>query len=581
VPRRRGVSWSVILVKPGKPIAATYSRVSNPNDPRDASLDTQEEAQVALWERLGYAVPREYRFRERYTGMDSIYDRPILNQVRDLIASGRVQGVSAYDTDRLARDPNELLTVVRDNIRHKIETKFVQCDHSMEGRIGELVLYMKGFASALEYDAIRDRTMRGRQKILQQGKWVGGGKPKYGLIFVKDEMGRVTVDRRRVANPDTAPVVRRIFELIASGQSTQQVADQLSAEGIPTPFAYARHARAGRRWQPTQVGGIVRDRTYIGEAKARGTVPVDGRYPCGARRHKRRPAHEQTILANANTEALVSRELFDRANLAVTARRAPRGRPGRKTEFLVRGVIYCGACGHKLTPTVAKCKDWRNGRPYTVRNYRCHAFRRKDPVDCRAILGAQWIETMAWGALEREIMKPGLMERLIGAELKKLETKDGTERMAGDLRRAEERRRKIDRTVKQLIDAQAEADSKLLVKAIKDKLAELDREADDLDCHIASLRLRVEAAGDRRRIVQGMLSVLDPIRDRIRQGIADAEEKREIIDMLEARVYAWLEGGRRRVRVELPVGLHCANSDGSTSRIRSRGGSSGAGTSPG
>src|SRR5262249_4207780 len=145
-----------------KPIAATYSRVSNPNDTRDASLDTQEEAQVALWEKLGYAVPREYRLRERYTGMESIYDRPVLNQLRDLVASGRVQGVSAYDTDRLARDPNELLTVVRDNLKRKVETKFVQCDHSTEGRIGEMILYMKGFASALEYDAIRDRTLRGK-----------------------------------------------------------------------------------------------------------------------------------------------------------------------------------------------------------------------------------------------------------------------------------------------------------------------------------------------------------------------------------------------------------------------------------
>src|SRR5262249_44671831 len=161
VPRPRGGYWSVTLVKTVDKIAATYSRVSNPSDARDASLDTQEEAQVALWEKLGYCVPREYRLRERYTGMESIYDRPVLNHLRDLVAGGHVQGVSAYDTDRFARDPNELLTVVRDNIKHKVETKFVQCDHVIEGRIGEMVLYMKGFASALEYDAIRDRTMRG------------------------------------------------------------------------------------------------------------------------------------------------------------------------------------------------------------------------------------------------------------------------------------------------------------------------------------------------------------------------------------------------------------------------------------
>jgi site-specific DNA recombinase len=225
------------LVKTVDKIAATYSRVSNPNDARDASLDTQEEAQVALWERLGYCVPREYRLRERYSGMESIYDRPVLNHLRDLVAGGHVQGVSAYDTDRLARDPNELLTVVRDNIKHKVETKFVQCDHVIEGRIGEMVLYMKGFASALEYDAIRDRTMRGTQKIRQKGLWVGGGPPRYGLMYVRDERGRLAEDRRRVADPGSAPVVRRIFELVADGATSVQVAATLNDEGVASPYA--------------------------------------------------------------------------------------------------------------------------------------------------------------------------------------------------------------------------------------------------------------------------------------------------------------------------------------------------------
>src|SRR5690348_17111229 len=110
----RGVSWSVILVKQAMPIAITYSRISNPGDRREASLDTQEEAQVALAESRGFQVPPEFRFRERYTGMESIYDRPVLCHIRDLIADGRAQAMTSYDTDRLARDPRELLAVVAD-----------------------------------------------------------------------------------------------------------------------------------------------------------------------------------------------------------------------------------------------------------------------------------------------------------------------------------------------------------------------------------------------------------------------------------------------------------------------------------
>ena len=144
---------------------------------------------------MRFQVPPELRFRERYTGMESIYDRPVLCHIRDLIAAGRVQAMCAYDTDRLARDPRHLLAVVADNHKRGVQTIFVKCDHATEGRIGEMLLYVKGFASALEWDAIIDRTTRGRQKILQKGQWVGGGTTKYGYTWNREERSRVREPR--------------------------------------------------------------------------------------------------------------------------------------------------------------------------------------------------------------------------------------------------------------------------------------------------------------------------------------------------------------------------------------------------
>ena len=143
---------------PGKPLGLTYSRISDPNDERTASLESQEEASVALLESRGFHVPPEYRLREQYTGMESIYDRPVLARVRELIASGAVQAFACYDTDRLAREPSELLTVVRDAHQRKVEPLFVRMDHEPRGRVGEMLTFMKGWAPALEWDAIRDRT---------------------------------------------------------------------------------------------------------------------------------------------------------------------------------------------------------------------------------------------------------------------------------------------------------------------------------------------------------------------------------------------------------------------------------------
>jgi DNA invertase Pin-like site-specific DNA recombinase len=532
-----------------KPIALTYSRVSNPNDRREASLESQEEAQVVLLESRGFQVPPELRFRERFTGMESIYDRPVLGHVRELIANGRVGAMAAYDTDRLARDPGQLLTVVADNQKRDVETIFVKCDHATEGRIGEMLLYVKGFASALEWDAILDRTTRGRQKILQKGQWIGGGTVKYGYLWNKEE-------RSRRANPDTAPIVRRIFEEVASGVSVNALAETLTREGRPTPFAYAGRAAKGTVWWPTVVRKIVTDRVYLGEVRARRFVATGEKQSNGRPKMKLRPEDEHLRLEDGRTEALVSRELFDRANRMMESGNTRRGRPATNKLHLLTGVIYCGRCGTRMTPVSQMNSHGKGTARYRVRSYRCFARRLKDGPRCKQVCGAKWVEEEAWNQIEEQVLKPGFLER----EAVRLAKDDGADRLRADLKAAEDRRRKIDRQVKQLLECQIEnADSKLLTTALKDKLRTLDSQAEDLDRHIEDLRGRIDASGQRGRLLMAFMAGIERVRDRARRGLLGNAEKRDIIEMLAARVYARTEGPDRKVTVQLPWGTCCGN----------------------
>lgn len=163
---------------------------------------------------------------------------------------------------------------------------------------------------------------------------------------------------------------------------------------------------------------------------------------------------------------------------------------------------------------------------------------------------------MAWDLVKDRVLKPGFLER----EMKKIAKDDGSARVRSDLKVAEDRRRKIDKQVKQLIECQMEnAESKLLAAALKEKLRGLDAEAEELDRHIADLRDRIEALGQRGRTIDAFLAAIDKIRERARAGLLDQAEKRDIIEMLAARIYAWKEGTTRRVRVELPFGTRCEN----------------------
>ncbi len=271
------------LPAPSRPLGLTYSRISDPGDTREASLDSQEEAAVALLESLGFHVPAEYRFREQFSGMESIYDRPVLAVCRKLVASSKVQAWGCYHTDRLAREPKELITIVADNAKHDVVTKFVKLGGDFKGRFGEAVLYMAGMASAVEWDQIRDRTMRGRQEILDAGQWLGGGPVRYGYQFD-------LATRSRTAHPETAPIVRRIFEMCSAGMGSQQVALKLNEEGVPSPQAFRNTKRKDGRptfWCCTVIQNLIKEKTYLDTAAAR----RDGsRQEAAAQRHADRGA---------------------------------------------------------------------------------------------------------------------------------------------------------------------------------------------------------------------------------------------------------------------------------------------------
>ena len=77
-------------------------------------------------------------------------------------------------------------------------------------------------------------------------------------------------------------VVRRIFEWRAEGRSLRRMAKELNATGVPTQH--------GRKWHPSVVWEIYRNRFYTGKSKAGGGW-VDGQH-----------------------KAVVSKELFRKAN---------------------------------------------------------------------------------------------------------------------------------------------------------------------------------------------------------------------------------------------------------------------------
>mgnify|MGYP002232481283 CR=1 FL=1 len=94
-------------------------------------------------------------------------------------------------------------------------------------------------------------------------------RPRYG--YMKDP---ADPKRHMVPDPETAPVVRYIFDLCVSGKGPAQIAKQLKKDRIPTP-GYSYYQKHGWKltgvditqpynWSTNTVAGILEDETYLG-----------------------------------------------------------------------------------------------------------------------------------------------------------------------------------------------------------------------------------------------------------------------------------------------------------------------------
>ena len=116
------------------------------------------------------------------------------------------------------------------------------------------------------YAADISRKVKAQQRqAMQEGQFVGG-RPPYG--YLKDPHNC----HKLVVNPDTAPVVKKIFQWIADGTSVTEVAKRLNEAHVLTPGHYLASVGIIRNqklmgagdWQTRTLERILADEVYIG-----------------------------------------------------------------------------------------------------------------------------------------------------------------------------------------------------------------------------------------------------------------------------------------------------------------------------
>jgi site-specific DNA recombinase len=334
------------------PTAVIYLRVSDPRQVERLSLDTQEAECRAYCQREGLAIDRVFR-EEGRSGESIAGRRELIDMLAHVRQShGTIATVVVYDTSRFARDAFEHQLIRRQlaQVGAVLRSPSQRLGETPEDQFIELVL---AGSNQLENQIRRRKSMTGLREALRRGRWCSP--PPLGYQAGRSAAGEKTL----VFDPVRAPLVRRGFELVASGQhSRAEVLELVTAMGL-----LGRHGRplSRSRWEELLGAEVYRGRLV---------AQVDG----------------ERIEAAGNWPALVD----DATWLAVQSQRV---RPSvapyvqRSADFPLRRFVRCSRCGGPFTGAWATSHTGARHAYYRCYSRLCPAR----PNVRAAVLEAAWV----------------------------------------------------------------------------------------------------------------------------------------------------------------------------------------------
>ena len=171
--------------------------------------------------------------------------------------------------------------------------------------------------------------------------------PPYG--YKKDEHNKNLL----VPDENTAPIVQRIFQQAANGDSTRKIAIDLNNDNVIPPLKYRvlyrdnfnerGASRASDYWNYTTVKRVLKNEVYLGHTVLGKTKKVSLKSSKKVRIDK----DEWAVTKNTH-QPLISEEVFSRAkfNLGKNTKKYEGYERVRKSIF--SGVVYCAKCGSAL-----------------------------------------------------------------------------------------------------------------------------------------------------------------------------------------------------------------------------------------
>ena len=325
-------------------IAGLYYRLSQEDvrQGESVSIDNQRTMLRKYAEEHGFEIHGEY-IDDGVSG--TTFQRPEVQRLLDDAKTGGINTIIVKDLSRFGRNYIEVGQYV-DYVFPAFGIRFIAIQDNVdtENRDSNAMEMMPIMNVFNEWHAAN--TSKKIRTVLKanarEGKYHARKAP-YGYVKGDDEKKTPIIDE------EAAAVVKRIFEMRASGLSPHKIADILNAEGVLNPSRYCleRYGVVGRRenvglWSFCAVNSILKNPTYLGHMAQQRWSSIS------YKNHKRYKRDESEWITVYNThEPIITQELWDKVREVEKS-----VAQGRKTKrgytHPLSGFLFCADCGGKM-----------------------------------------------------------------------------------------------------------------------------------------------------------------------------------------------------------------------------------------
>jgi site-specific DNA recombinase len=457
--------------------AVVYARYSSELQ-RDASIEDQVRVCRRRVEAEGWRLGRVY---SDHGASGASHLRA---GYQALLADARKQQfdvVVAESLDRLSRDQEHVAALFKQLSFHDVTLLTIG-----EGEISELHVGLKGAMIALYLKDLAQKTRRGLEGRVREGRSAGG--LSYGYRIARGSGAEPSTGERAI-DPFEANIVRGIFTDFAAGKSPRAIAIELNRRAVSGP--------SGKPWGASTIygnwrrgTGILNNELYVGKLVWNRQRFVKD--PERGRRQARPNPESEWVVEEVPALRTVDDALWTQVKSRQTSVRqaligdkpVARSEDVRRPRYLFSGLLTCGVCGGGYTMVGA-------------RHYGCANVRNRGTCDNRLTIRRDALEDAVLNGLKNSLLHPDLIREFVEEYSREFNRLRREQSMAQAVSRNE--LAKVERQIRSMIEAVKDG---FYVPTMKDE----DAGAGGAQGHTgggdegSGRRARPAASGPRRRL---------------------------------------------------------------------------------